>query len=135
MNWQTLAEQLTVEIDGDVVPRPHAPVRPLEPVEVPHLGGGVVVHRADVDADLVLALVVAHRQVVRVHVLALHDRLGGESDDLAVPTDRLALGAAPAGDLVPRPDVALDLDPLPGMVQDGAGLDRRLGDDHVVVGV
>ena len=66
-------------------------------------------------------------------VLALRDRLRGEPDDLAVSADRLALGAGTAGDLVARPDVALELDPLPGVVQDGADLDRRFGDHHVIV--
>ena len=96
-----------------VVSRPYPPVGTLEPVEVAHLVGGVVVDRPDVDADLVLALVVAHGEVVRVDVLALLDRLRGEADDLTVAADRLSLGAGSAGDLVAGPDVAHHLETLP----------------------
>ena len=118
-----------------VVPGPHPPVGPLEPLEVAHLGGGVVVDRPDVDADLVLPLVVAHRQVVGVNVLTLRDRLRRETDDLAVPANRFPLGARPARDLVAGADVAQDLDPRPVVIEDRSRRDRRLGDDDVVFGV
>ena len=68
-------------------------------------------------------------------VVATRDRLRGEADHLAVAADRLSLAAGAPGDLVAGTDVAQHLEALALVVQDRPGLDRRLGDDDVVVGV
>ena len=82
--------------DGDVVARADAPVLALVAVEVAHLVGRVEVHGPHVGADLVLAVEVAHRQVLRVDVVAHGDVGRREADHLPVAAHLFALCAARA---------------------------------------
>src|SRR5207249_5212101 len=121
--------------DGHVVARADAPVVSEIAVEVAHARGRVDVDRPDVGADLVLALQIAHGQVLGVDVIAHGDVGGGEADDLPVAPHRLAAAPRMACHLVPGPDVLADLDAPARVLEDGAGRNLLLGDGHVIGGV
>ncbi len=114
--------------DADVVAGGHPAIGPLDAHE-----RGFAPRRIglDVGAEGVVALEIAHRQVVRVHVLAGRDRPAGEADDLVVAAHRLAGGDRPGGDLVPGRDQALDDHVLGG----GAADELGAGDQDVVLGM
>ena len=121
--------------DGDVVARPDAPVRPLEAVEGAHALGRIVVDGLDVDADLVLLLQLADREVLDVDMIAHVDLRGREADDLAVAPDGLADPRRTPCDLVTGPDVLTNLDPAAVVLDDRSGRDVGLRDHHVVGGI
>ena len=100
-----------------------------------HKGGGVgsVFDRLVVGTERVIALEVAHRQVVHMHVIARLDRLGGETDDLVVAADRVTRLQFAGRDLVSGRNgdggAHLFLDDF------GAGGQLGARDDHIVGGV
>ena len=89
---------------ADVVARGDAPVAAHDA----HERGRRVDERGGVHAgaDVVCALEVGEREVVRVHVLAGRDGLRREADDLVVAPHRRALGDRAHRDLVPGRDQA-----------------------------
>jgi hypothetical protein len=116
--------------DADVVARGDAAVGPADAEEaglaLGRLGPGV---RAEGVVARERAALGAHAQVVRVHVLARRDRLGGEADDLVVAAHRLAHGNGAGGDLVAGWDQAAHRNVLDGGAADQLGA----RDQHVVV--
>ena len=63
-----------------------------------------VLRELDTGAEGVIALKVAHGDVMHVDVVAGRDRLRGEADDLVIAMHRFALRHGAHGDLVPRRD-------------------------------
>ena len=114
--------------DADVVARADLAVGAAEALE-----GGARLGRqqllvARILGEGVVALEGGERAVVRVHVAAGRDVLGGEADDLAELEDRLALGDRLRRHLVAAHHAGRRLDALHG----DARLDRVDRDDDVV---
>ena len=88
---QTCAEQLTLEMMHSAVVAHNALKR-----------GRVcdVFDRLVVGTESVVALKVAHRQIVNVYVVSSLDRLDSETDDLVVATHRRAFADVVGGDFV-----------------------------------
>jgi hypothetical protein len=78
-----------------------------------------------------VAALVAHAQVVGVHMVAGSDGLGGEADDLVVSSDWLTGGDVSCGHFVAGGDQALDLDAF----YRGAAYQLASGYQYVVGGV
>ena len=118
--------------DADVVARRNAPVGPNDALE-----GGRRLHvlgRLGIDAKSVVALEIAHREVVDMNVVAGGNVLRGEADDLVVAPHRLALGHGAHGDLVSRRHGRGD--PHVGFLDErrpGRNFDAR--DDHIIGGI
>ena len=120
--------------DADVVARRDAAVGAHDALEGRRLARRTSVSFTS-DAKGVVALEVAHRQVVHVHVLAGLDVARGEADDLVVAPHRLALRDVAHRELVAGRDACTDRAHvffLDQRVPVGE-LDAR--DDDVVVGV
>ncbi len=117
--------------DADVVARRDAAVSPDDSQKCfllrEKLSG------AGKSAISVVALEVAHRHVVHVHVIASRDRLRGEADDLVVAVHRLALLDRPHRDLVAGRNAHRGAHVLFGEHRSGGNLDAR--DDDVVLGM
>jgi hypothetical protein len=92
-----------------------------------------VVHGLDPGAEGVVALEVAHGEVVHVHVLARADRRRGEADDLVVAAHGLARFDGTRGELVPGWNRRLSAHALALDQRAGGNLDAR--NDDVVVGM
>ena len=96
-------------------------------------GGSAYTVGARQRGEGVLALELAHRQVLRVHVLAGCDVARGEADHLAVAAHGLAARDRAGGHLVPERDRLADRRPLAREHRPGS--ERRAGDDDAVAGV
>src|SRR5262245_50349121 len=118
--------------DGNVVACAHAPVVAKVAVEVAHLLGRIEVYRTHVGADLVVAVQVAHREVLSVDVITHRDVRGGEADHLPVAPDLLARAPRVPRHLVSGADVLPDLDVVARVLEHGARGNLLLGDGHVV---
>ncbi len=117
--------------DAEIVARRHLAVRPHDAFEGRALFFRHVVGRLIVGGEGVVAGEIAHRDIVRVDVLARRDRRGGEADDLVVLAHRRADLDRRCRHLVPGRDMRPRLDALAG--------NRRAGQDigachHDVVG-
>src|SRR5260221_1163267 len=90
--------------DPQIVARRHPTVRAHNPLETSTLAIGHVLGPPRIDTKGIVAVEIAHRQIVRVDMLAGPDRLGGEAEDLAVFAHRLARRDRAGRDLVAGPD-------------------------------
>ena len=81
-------------------------------------------------AEGIVARELAHRQVMKVHVLARRDRALGKADDLVIALDRRAGGDRMRRDLVAGRHEARDLDVL---VEERRARDELLTSDHHIV--
>ncbi len=77
--------------EGDVVPRTDAAVGAAEALEG-RFRRVAILHRLEVDADMVVLVVASHRAIVDVDMRAGRNVVGGVADDLAEFQNRRALG-------------------------------------------
>src|SRR4051812_6629475 len=76
--------------DAEIVAGRHPAVGAHDPLEGRALALRDVLGRPRIDPEGVIAVEIAHRQIMRVDMLARADRLGREAEDLGVFPDRLA---------------------------------------------
>ena len=117
---------------ADVVARGHAPVGAHDALESHRLRN--VVGGFGVGAKGVIAVEVAHGDVVHMDMLARMDVVRGETDDLVVAPHRIACLDLAHGDLVPGGHAGRDADIL-FLEQRRALRNFDAGDDHVVGGI
>ena len=118
--------------NADVVARCDAPVGTYDALEGRRLGDEF--RRRHQLAKGVVALEVAHRHVLHMHVFAGKDVARGEADDLVVAPHRLSLLHFAHRDLVPGGNLALDRD-VAFLDQRGARRELDARDDDVVGGI
>ena len=117
--------------DADVVARGHLPALAQDALE--RRGRVGVLRRRRQGGEGVLALELAHRQVLRVHVLAGCDVARGEADHLPVAEHGLAARDRAGGHLVPSRNRLANRRPLARDLR--AGSEVRPRDDDAVAGV
>src|SRR5262249_34654236 len=92
-------------------------------------------HGPHIRADFVLAMEIAHREILRVYVIAHCDVRGSEADHLSVAAHFLTGAPRVPRHLVAGPDVLPHLDMAARILEHRARGDLLLDDGHIVLGV